>query len=111
MKEFFVYFMTNHNNKVLYVGVSSNLEARIWQHKNKMIEGFTEKYNVTKLVYFEPFSDGRNAIQREKQIKNWKRSKKDFLVNKMNPEWKDLSLDWYQKDPSASLGMTKQEAY
>ena len=83
MKEFFVYFMTNHNNKVLYVGVSSNLEARIWQHKNKMIEGFTEKYNVTKLVYFEPFSDGRNAIQREKQIKNWNRP---ALISSSQPE-------------------------
>lgn len=106
MKDFFVYFLTNKNNNVLYIGVTSSLEKRIWEHKNKMTEGFTEKYNVNKLVYFEAFMDSENAIQREKQLKNWSRFKKDVLVNKVNPEWKDLSLDWYKRDPSTSLGMT-----
>ena len=102
----YVYFLTNYNNKVLYIGVTSNLEQRLWEHKNKTVKGFSSKYNTTKLVYFEQFSDIVNAISREKQLKGWSRNKKDFLVNKMNSEWKDLSLSWYNEDPSTSLGMT-----
>jgi putative endonuclease len=98
--------MTNWTNEVLYIGVTSNLEQRVWQHKNKQIKGFTTKYNVDKLIYFEQFKDSENAIKREKQIKNWNRKKKNFLVNQINPDWKDLSQEWYDKDPSASLGMT-----
>jgi putative endonuclease len=105
MKAFAIYFITNWNHEVLYIGVTSNLEKRLWEHKNKVVDGFTEKYNVFKLVYFEQFADAETAIQREKQLKNWSRSKKDVLVNKINPQWKDLSSGWYQ-DPSTSLGMT-----
>lgn len=93
-KTYYVYLLTNWNNKVMYVGVTSNLERRIYEHKNKLVEGFTKKYNVSKLVHFEITSDVMAAIEREKQIKKWRREKKNQLVIAMNPEWKDLSLEW-----------------
>lgn len=93
-KTYYVYLLTNWNNKVMYVGVTSNLERRVYEHKNKLVEGFTEKYNVNKLVCFETTNDVMAAIEREKQIKKWRREKKNQLVIGMNPEWKDLSLDW-----------------
>ena len=86
-----VYFMTNKTNNVLYIGVTSNLEKRVYQHKSKAYKGFTEKYNCNKLVYFEIFSDINQAISREKQLKKGNRKRKNDLVNSMNPEWKDLS--------------------
>ena len=88
---YYVYLITNWNNKVMYVGVTNNLERRIYEHKNKLVKGFTEKYNVNKLVYFEETEDVIAAIAREKEIKKWRREKKDQLVNRMNPNWKDLS--------------------
>jgi len=93
-KTYYVYLLTNWNNKVMYVGVTSNLERRIYEHKNKLVDGFTKKYNLSKLVYFEITSDVMAAIEREKQIKKWRREKKNQLVIAMNPEWKDLSLEW-----------------
>lgn len=78
----------------MYVGVTNNLERRIYEHKNKMVKGFTKKYNVSKLVYFEESQDILAAIDREKEIKRWRRQKKDQLVNSINPTWKDLSLEW-----------------
>ncbi|NMB26931.1 MAG: GIY-YIG nuclease family protein [Tissierellia bacterium] len=83
--------MTNWNNKVLYTGVTNNLERRVYEHKNKLIKGFTAKYNINKLVYFEYTSDVNSAIAREKQIKGWTRQKKNELIQSINPEWKDLS--------------------
>ncbi|UKL13524.1 GIY-YIG nuclease family protein [Dissulfurimicrobium hydrothermale] len=94
---FYVYILTNWNNKVMYIGMTNNLERRIYEHKNKMIDGFTKKYNVNKLVYYEHTIDVHAAIAREKEIKKWRREKKDKLVMSMNPEWKDLSLEW-EKD-------------
>ena len=88
---YYVYLITNWNNRVMYVGVTNNLERRIYEHKNKMVRGFTEKYNVNKLVYFEETQDVTAAITREKEIKKWRREKKDKLVNRMNPNWKDLN--------------------
>jgi putative endonuclease len=82
--------MTNLSNSVLYTGVTSNLGKRIYEHKNKFMKGFTAKYNLTKLVYYEVFGDIISAIEREKQIKNGSRSKKIELIKKMNPEFKDL---------------------
>ena len=82
--------MTNKNNAVLYTGVTSNIINRVTAHKNKMIEGFTSKYNVVKLVYFEDFATMPEAIAREKQIKGGSRQKKINLINKANPEWEDL---------------------
>ena len=86
----YVYFMTNTANTVLYVGVTSDLKKRVLQHKNHEYEGFTDKYNCTKLVYFEECCDIKAAIEREKQIKNWHREWKNNLVKEMNPDWKDL---------------------
>ena len=93
-KTYYVYLLTNWNNKVMYVGVTSNLERRIYEHKNSLVEGFTKKYNVNKLVCYETTNDVMVAIEREKQIKKWRREKKDRLVTQMNPAWADLSLEW-----------------
>ena len=93
-KTYYVYLLTNWNNKVMYVGVSNNLERRLYEHKNKLVKGFTEKYNVNKLVYFEETEDVTAAIAREKEIKKWRREKKNQLVNRMNPNWEDLSSGW-----------------
>lgn len=86
--------MTNWSNKVLYTGVTNNLERRVYEHKNKLIPGFTEKYNVNKLVYFDHTSDVKAAIVREKQIKGWKRQKKIDLIESLNPQWVDLAEKW-----------------
>jgi len=83
--------MTNKLNRVLYTGVTNDLEKRVYEHKSKLIEGFTKKYNVNKLVYYEEFDDINDAIAREKQIKSGSRQKKIDLIAKMNPAWKDLS--------------------
>jgi putative endonuclease len=90
MEQYFVYILTNKYNKVLYVGVTNNLIRRVYEHKNKLISGFTSKYNVNKLVYYESFQSVFDAIKREKEIKGWKREKKVALINSFNPEWKDL---------------------
>jgi len=91
---YYVYLLTNWNNKVMYMGVTNNLERRLHEHKNKLVKGFTEKYNVNKLVYFEETQDVTVAIAREKEIKKWRREKKNQLVNRINPNWKDLSSGW-----------------
>lgn len=85
--------MTN-KSKTLYVGVTNNLQRRVYEHKNKLIRGFTSKYNITKVVFFEVFNDIESAIRREKQIKGWLRKKKIDLIELMNPEWNDLSEEW-----------------
>jgi len=91
MKEnYYIYIMASKSG-TLYIGVTNNLERRIYEHKNKLIEGFSKKYECTKLIYFEQGNDIAFAIEREKQLKNWKRSKKESLIKKMNPTWKDLS--------------------
>jgi putative endonuclease len=95
-KTYFVYIMSNIS-KMLYVGVTNNLEHRVFQHKAKLIDGFTKKYNLHRLVYFEPFGSIRGAIAREKQIKGWLRARKVKLVESVNPEWKDLAADWMNK--------------
>lgn len=91
MKEAFIYFMTNKNNTVIYVGVTGNLIKRVFQHKTKFHRGFTAKYNCNKLVYFEEFGDINQAIAREKQLKSGSRKSKEELINSMNPNWNDLS--------------------
>ena len=92
--------MTNWNNKVMYVGVTNNLKRRVYEHKNKLINGFTEKYNVNKLVYYDHSTDVRSAIEKEKQIKGWLRKRKNELVETMNPNWNDLSDVWGREDSS-----------
>jgi len=89
-KQYYVYIMTNKINTVLYTGINSDLKKRIWEHKEKIIKGFTKKYNIDKLVYWEIFNDPENAILREKQIKAGSRYKKIELIKGINPEWKDL---------------------
>ena len=78
----------------MYVGMTNNLERRVYEHKHKLIKGFTSKYNIHKLVYFEQFNNAQDAIAREKEIKKWRREKKNNLVKELNPKWEDLSLGW-----------------
>ena len=92
MKTYYVYILTNYS-KTLYTGVTNDLQRRIYQHKNKTIPGFTSKYKINRLVYYETFNDIRQAIAREKQIKGWLREKKIALIESVNPMWKDLSED------------------
>lgn len=97
MKAGYVYILTDSQNRVLYTGVTSDLLKRIWEHKNHVIEGFSKRYNVIKLVYYEQGEDIYGAICREKQIKGKLRKKKIEMINKMNPEWKDLYYDIIDK--------------
>lgn len=87
---YFVYILSNKSNNVTYIGVTNNLARRVYEHKNKMVEGFTSKYNVNKLIYYEEFKETEYALKREKQLKGWTKLKKANLINKLNPEWKDL---------------------
>jgi putative endonuclease len=102
-RQYYVYIMASESG-TLYTGVTNNLERRVYEHKNRLFPGFTDKYNITRLVYFEETSDIYSAIVREKQIKGWLRAKKVALIESINPKWKDLSADWYEKrDSSRSL--------
>ena len=92
-KHYYVYLMTNKNNTVIYTGVTNNLKKRVSQHKDKIIKGFTEKYNIVKLVYYEIFNNPYDAISREKQIKAGSRKRKIDLINKVNLKWKDLYFE------------------
>lgn len=92
-KIYCVYILTNKNNNVLYIGITNNLIRRIYEHKNKLIDGFTKKYNINKLVYFESIEDPKSAITRERQLKNWHREWKYNLIKENNPEFNDLYND------------------
>jgi putative endonuclease len=96
VKSSYVYIMASRS-RTLYTGVTSNLERRVAQHKGKVIAGFTTRYRIERLVYFETWNDIRGAIQREKQIKGWRRSKKTALIESRNPTWDDLTEGWYPK--------------
>ena len=89
-KQYFVYIMTNPKNTVLYTGVTSDLRKRIYEHKEKLVEGFTKKYNIVKLVYYEVLENSYSAVSREKQIKGGSRQKKSDLISSLNPKWDDL---------------------
>ena len=93
MKQYYVYIMTNRS-RTLYTGVTNDLQRRVYEHKRKLVPGFTLKYRILKLVYFEVSEDIHAAIAREKQIKGWLRGKKMASIESANPEWKDLSLGW-----------------
>ena len=97
---YYVYILTNEHQTVLYTGVTNDLERRCYEHKHKLIKGFTQKYNVDKLVYFEQFDHIDFAIAREKQIKGYSRVKKIALINQMNKEWTELSIGGKSKTPS-----------
>lgn len=94
MNDYYVYILTNKTNTTLYIGMTNDLKRRMYEHKNKIIPGFTEKYNVNKLVYYEKTTDVKSAIQREKNIKKWNRDWKLELIKKTNPNFNDLSLEW-----------------
>ena len=93
-KVFYIYFLTNWNNQILYIGVTNNLQRRLFEHRKGTVEGFTKKYNLKKLVYFEQTDDVYSAISREKQLKKWRREKKNNLVESLNPDWCDLAEDF-----------------
>jgi putative endonuclease len=101
VKQCYVYIPTNAS-RILYTGVTDNLERRIYEHKNKLVEGFTKRYNITELVYYEGTSDVHSAIMREKHIKGWLRRKKIALIEAMNPNWDDLSAEWAEERYSES---------
>jgi putative endonuclease len=89
-KNYYVYILASKRNGTLYIGITSDLIKRAWQHKEKFVDGFTKKYNVNKLVYFEQYTDPENAIKREKRLKKYERQWKIKLIEKDNPQWKDL---------------------
>lgn len=88
---YYIYILTSKENTAMYIGVTSNLQRRLCEHKNEQMDGYTKKYHIHKLVYFEEFSEITDAIAREKQLKGWNRSKKNQLVETQNPNWADLS--------------------
>ena len=97
MAKYYIYIM-NSSTGTLYTGMNNDLLRRVYEHKHKVAEGFTKTYNITRLAYFEETADVKSAIAREKQIKGWRRSKKIELIKSMNPTWKDLAEDWYEKN-------------
>jgi putative endonuclease len=101
MKTYYVYILTNRSG-TLYTGVTSNLERRVWEHMNKVAEGFTKKYNLSMPVHYEETNDIRAAIEREKQIKSWRRSKKIDPIESTNPDWRDLADGWFSPTPPDS---------
>ena len=100
MRSYFVYVMTNLS-KTLYVGVTNSLERRVAEHKSKQVPGFTAKYNLTRLAYYEETGQIEDAIAREKVLKGWVRRKKVALIESLNPEWEDLSDGWFEKEDSS----------
>jgi putative endonuclease len=95
VREYYVYIMTN-GARTLYIGVTNDLMRRVYEHKQKLTDGFAKKYNITMLIYYETTDDVRSAIAREKQLEGWRRSRKMDLISSFNPQWKDLSLEWYE---------------
>ena len=91
---YYVYILSNWSDSVLYIGVTNNLQRRLYEHRNHLVKGFTQKYNVHKLVHFEVTGDVRAALEREKELKGWTREKKNTLISQNNPQWQDLSADW-----------------
>jgi putative endonuclease len=91
---YYVYLLTNKSDNVMYVGMTNDLTRRVYEHKNGLVEGFTKKYRVHKLVYYEVTESVLAALEREKEVKKWRREKKNQLVEKVNPTWEDLSLKW-----------------
>jgi len=105
MKNYYTYLLASKRNGTLYVGVTSNLEQRMYQHKHKVFPGFTKKYGVDKLVWYAETTDVNAAIYKEKQMKKWKRQYKLNLIEEDNPEWQDLAAEWFP----ACTGMTKEK--
>ena len=107
-RTFYVYMMMSSSRRALYTGVTSTLMKRVGQHKAHAVKGFTDTYNCTRLVYFEPYQYINNAINREKQIKRWRREKKLRLIESMNPSYRDLAAHWYEtQGPSTALACAR----
>ena len=104
---YYIYIMSNKNDTVLYIGVTNDIERRVQEHKSGLIPGFTQKYNCNKLIYIETYSDINQAIEREKQLKKWRREKKDWLIKQFNPSLTDLTNGFL--DSLRSLEMTEEE--
>ena len=103
MHDYYVYILAS-KSRALYIGVTNNLERRLFEHRQKLIPGFTSKYNISRLVYFELFGEVRDAIAREKQLKGWRREKKIALIESLNPSWQELTAAWQPpRDPSTPL--------
>ncbi len=94
MHEYYVYILTNQHGNVMYIGVTNDLARRLYEHREELVDGFTRRYHVHKLVYFEQTNSIEAAITREKELKGWTRAKKNALVETLNPAWRDLSEDW-----------------
>lgn len=94
-RTFYVYIIANEQ-RTIYIGMTNDLERRVWEHRHGRVRGFSAKYRVNKLVYIETFEDAPEAIAREKQLKNWRRSKKVALINRQNPDWNDLAAEWFE---------------
>ena len=94
-KLYHVYILSNKANTVVYIGVTGDLMRRLWEHRNDVADGFTKRYHVHKLVYYESTTDAQAAIDREKQLIKWRRAKKNELIESVNPAWKDLAADWF----------------
>jgi putative endonuclease len=94
-KTYYVYILASKRNGTLYIGVTNDLQRRIYEHKNNLLEGFSKKYSIHYLVYFEDINDVNSALQREKQFKRWTRKWKLELIEKFNPDWRDLADDWF----------------
>lgn len=101
-RHYFVYMIASIS-RVLYVGMTSNLRKRVWEHKNRIFEGFSKQYRCYRLVWYESYDDVANAIDREKQLKRWNRMKKEWLICLKNPTWEDLAADWYEQEKSRPL--------
>jgi putative endonuclease len=109
MRHYFVYILTNKTDRVLYVGVTNNLSRRVREHKSKLVEGFTKKYSLNKLVLFESFNNPTDAIAAEKRIKGWTRERKIKLIDSKNPEWEDLFAILEQYESTGGLGYNKKD--
>lgn len=98
-KNYYVYILANKTNSTVYIGVTNDLMRRLWEHRNDMADGFTKQYHVHKLVHYESTTDVNEAIAREKQLKGWRRARKNDLIESVNPAWKDLAGDWFTAEP------------
>ncbi len=97
-RRYYFVYMVASKSRVLYIGMTNNLERRLFEHKNDMVEGFSKQYRCHRLVYYESFDDVRNAIDREKQLKRWNRTNKMWLIERRNLTWEDLAAEWFVRD-------------
>jgi predicted GIY-YIG superfamily endonuclease len=102
---YYVYIVQSASRRALYIGMTNNPHKRVWQHKTHAFEGFTDDYSAVRLVYWESFDSVHDAIAREKQLKNWRREKKLWLIAGMNPGWKDLAAEWYETQGPSTAGL------